>query len=97
MAAGASFYSFLAVGASILVFFLMRAFSAHEADPPQAIEYVRRVLQSEAGRETNLTLNRFERNGPAYELTYASDQGAPQYRVIFDPKLRQIELIERQP
>jgi hypothetical protein len=97
-AAGASFFSFLATGACILAFFLMRTFSSAVVPPARALENVATILKGQfSATGERLVFQRFEVKGSKYLVEYLVGQGPRTFRATLDANTGQVESIEGQP
>ena len=96
--AGASFFSLVATGFCILLFFAWRTFSAAPKSAQTAIETVRDVIaksidsRSEGGR-----LESFEISNEQYIIRYSTTPGGVTYSAVYDPHEGAVQSIKRQP
>jgi hypothetical protein len=103
IAAGLSFFSFLATGVCLLVFFLMRTFGGGPTLPAKMIEnkVIENVADMLKGQVSDpadrLNFQRFEVKGNRYEIDYVIGQGPGTFHAEVDAATGQVESIQRRP
>ena len=99
IAAGASFYLFIASGFFLLAFFALRSFSGGGITSPiQATETVSNILKGQISRpNANLVFDGLQLKNGHYQIDYTVMPDAVRFQAYASAATGQIEWIRRQP